>query len=336
MEGDRMSDKKLQQTRIAVQWGFLLFSLYLGVTFYRFVLYFRSGGATAYVARPDGVEAFLPISALLSLKGWLASGAINSIHPAALMIFLAALLVSLLLKRAFCSWICPVSTITELLWKIGFKVFGRNFRVWLWLDWLIRPIKYLLLLFFVFSIVVMMSAESVSSFIASDYNKTADVKLLDFFLHISGTPLVVVATLLLLSFFFKNPFCRFLCPYGALLGLLSRFSPVKVQRSASACISCGGCNKACPSHIDVMHKERVCSEECVGCLRCVSSCPNPEALQLRAKGGKVVPGMIFAACVVLLFVGGSIVGRATGHWHSSIGKAEYQKLLTNPLPEQHP
>ena len=324
-----MPEKNVQQVRIAVQWGFLLFSLYLGVTFYRFVLYFRSGGATPFVARPDGVEAFLPISALLSLKGWLASGSINTIHPAALMVFLAAILVSLLLKRAFCSWICPVSTITELFWKSGFRVLGRSFQLPLFLDWLLRPVKYLLLLFFLFSIVVMMNAESVNSFIVSDYNKTADVKLLDFFLHISGTPLVVVATLALLSLFLRNPFCRFLCPYGALLGLLSRFSPVKVERQESACISCGGCNKACPSHIDVMHKERVCSEECIGCLRCVSSCPKPEALQLRLKGGKTVSGLVFAVLIVVIFVGSSLVGRATGHWQTSLDKTEYQKLIVN-------
>jgi len=322
-----MLEKNVQRVRIAVQWGFLLFSLYLGVTFYRFVLHFRSGGATAFVTRPDGVEAFLPISALLSLKGWLASGSINTIHPAALVVFLAAVVVSLLLKRAFCSWICPVSTITELFWKSGLRVLGRNLQLPLWLDWLLRPVKYLLLLFFTFSIVLMMNAESVNSFINSDYNKTADVKLLDFFLRISGTPLVVVATLLLLSLFLRNPFCRFLCPYGALLGLVSRFSPTKVERCASACISCGGCNKACPSHIDVMHQERVKSEECIGCLRCVSSCPKPEALQLRLKGGKVVSGLVFAALVVIIFVGGSLVGRVTGHWHTSLDQTEYQRLI---------
>ena len=331
-----MAEKNVQRVRIAIQWGFLLFSLYLGATFYRFVLHFRSGGATPFVERPDGVEAFLPISALVSLKGWIASGSINSVHPAALVIFLAVIVVSLLLKRSFCSWICPVATVTELFWKAGFKVFGRNFRVWPWLDWLIRPIKYLALLFFLFSILLLMSGESVRSFILSDYNKMADVKMLDFFLNLSGTPLVVIATLLLLSFFFRNPFCRFLCPYGALLGLFSRLSPVKVERLQSACISCGGCNKACPSHLDVMNKGRVCSEECIGCLRCVGSCPKPEALQLRLKGGRVVPGMAFAALVVVLFVGGTLVGRVTGHWHSSIDKAEYQRLITSGAGAEHP
>lgn len=329
-----MAEKKVQQIRLAVQWGFLFFSLCLGVAFYQFVQHFRSGGATPFVARPDGVEAFLPISALVSLKGWLTSGSINDVHPAALVIFLTVIFVSLFLKRAFCSWICPVSTVTELLWKAGQKIFGRNFRVWLWLDWLMRPLKYILLLFFLFSILVLMPPESVESFIRGDYNKVADVKMLDFFVNISGTPLVVIGILLALSLLFRNPFCRFLCPYGALLGVCSRFSPVKVERSESACISCGNCNKACPSHLDVMHKERVCSEECIGCLRCVSSCPKPEALQLRVKGGKVVPGVVFAALVVVMFIGGTLLGRVTGNWHTSIDRADYQKLLTGQVP--HP
>ena len=331
-----MAEKNVQRVRIAIQWGFLLFSLYLGVTFYRFVLHFRSGGATPFVERPDGVEAFLPISGLVSLKGWLTSGSINSVHPAALVVLLTVIAVSLLLKRSFCSWVCPVSTITEVCWKVGAKLFGKNIRVWLWLDWLLRPIKYLLLAFFLFSILLIMAPDSVSSFIAGDYNKMADVKMLDFFLNLSGTPLVVIGVLLALSFPFKNPFCRFLCPYGALLGLVSRLSPVKVERSASACISCGGCTKACPSQIDVMHKERVCSEECVGCLRCVSACPKPEALQLRARGGKVVPVMVYALLVVALFVGGTLLGRATGHWHSSISKSDYQRLITTGAGTEHP
>lgn len=330
-----MAEKNVQKVRLTIQWGFLLFSLYLGVTFYRFVLHFQSGGATPFVARPDGVEAFLPISGLVSLKGWMTSGAINDVHPAALVVLLTVIAVSLLLKRSFCSWICPVSTITELCWKAGNKIFGRNFRVWLWLDWLLRPIKYLLLAFFLFSILVFMAPDSVGTFITGDYNKMADVKMLDFFLHLSGVPLFVIGLLLALSFLYKNPFCRFLCPYGALLGLVSRLSPVKVQRLESACISCGGCTKACPSHIDVMHKERVCSEECVGCLRCVSACPKPEALQLRTKKGKVVSGMVYAALVVLFFVGGTLIGRATGHWHSSITKSDYQRLITGGEVE-HP
>jgi polyferredoxin len=188
------------------------------------------------------------------------------------------------------------------------------------------------LTYFLISIFGLMSGDAVLAFIAGDYNKIADVQMLDFFLHLSGTPLLVICLLVAGSFFLRNPFCRFLCPYGALLGLLSRLSPVKIQRAEHACISCGGCNRACPSHLDVMHAARVCSEECIGCLRCVSNCPKPEALQPRLKSGKVVPGVLFAGAVVVVFIGGTLIGRATGHWHSSIQPAEYRELLSKPAP----
>lgn len=321
-----MVQKDVQRVRLAVQWGFLFFSLYLGVQFYRFVQQVGSGAAPS-VSRPDGVEAFLPISGLVSLKGWLTSGVINNIHPAALVIFLAVVAVSLLLKRSFCSWICPVSTIGEVLWKSGERVTKSSPRLPRWLDLVLRAVKYLLLLFFVYIVFWGMSAEQVAAFIVDDYNKIADVKMLNFFLHLGTTGLVVIALLLLFSFFLKNPFCRYICPYGALLGLISRLSPVKIERCAAHCISCGGCSKACPSHLDVMHAGRISSEECVGCLRCVSSCPKPEALQMKVKGGAVLPAKAFAVLVVAMFVGGTLVGRATGHWHSGIERSEYQRLL---------
>src|SRR5689334_7502104 len=101
----------MQPLRIAVQWLYLFFCLYLGIEFARFVAWCR-GGAT-FVPRPDGIEAFLPISALASLRYWIGTGNIHPVHPAALVIFLSAIAISLLLRRSFCSWICPVGTLSE-------------------------------------------------------------------------------------------------------------------------------------------------------------------------------------------------------------------------------
>ena len=323
-----MSKRYLQPLRILVQWGFLFFSLYLGIQFYRFVLYFRSGGAAHFVPRPDGVEAFLPISALLSLKDWLASGSINPIHPAALVIFLTVVAVSFLLKRSFCSWICPVGTLSEALWKSGFNLFRRNFCLPRRMDLVLRGIKFVLLCFFLYSILYAMAPEQVTAFVYSDYNKTADVRLLDFFLHLSGFSLLVIGGLALLSLPVRNPFCRYLCPYGGLLGLVSMLSPVKVTREGKSCVSCGVCTQVCPSYIPVMAKERVFSEECIGCLRCISHCRAEGALEMKLTGRKVVVnGLLFAVLVLLLFLGGTQVGKATGHWRTAITVGEYSRLI---------
>jgi hypothetical protein len=78
-----------------------------------------------------------------------------------------------------------------------------------------------------------------------------------------------------------------------------------------------------------MQKERVFSEECIGCWRCISHCRAEGALEMKLTGKRVVVnGLLFAALVVGLFWGGSLLGKATGHWHTGIPLAEYRRLLS--------
>jgi polyferredoxin len=322
-----MSARYVQPLRILIQFCFLGFMLWLGVRFYQFVHYVSSDGATPFVPRPDGIEGFLPISGLLGTASWLKGNGINAIHPAAVVIFLTVLVLALFLRRSFCSWVCPVAVVSECSWKAGFKLLRRNPRPPRWLDLPLRGVKYLLMAFLVYSVAVAMSPAALEAFIQSDYHKLADVRLLDFFRHLSPLALGVLVTLLLLSFPLKSPFCRYLCPYGALLGLVAMLSPVRVTRSAERCVSCGVCSQVCPAYIDVMHTTSVTSPECIGCWRCVSHCRFNQALSMRAAGRYAVPGIVFALLVVIAFWGGTLIGKASGHWQTSLDIAEYHRLL---------
>lgn len=322
-----MPARYVQPLRILVQFCFLAFMLWLGLCFYLFIRYAGSGGEFAPVPRPDGIEGFLPISGLLGLAGWLKGLGINPVHPAAMVILLTVLAVSLLLRRSFCSWICPVATISECAWKAGLRGVGRNLRLPHWLDVALRGLKYLLMAFFVYSIVIAMSGAALRDFIFSDYHKQADVRLLYFFLDISPVALGIILVLIAASVLLRNPFCRYLCPYGALLGLTAMLSPVRVTRNSGRCVSCGACNQVCPTHIDIMHQKSVNSPECIGCWRCVSHCRVESALSMRVVGRFAIPGIAFALLVVLFFWGGTLVGRATGHWHTMLDATEYGRLL---------
>lgn len=321
-----MPTRYVQPLRILIQFCFLSFMLWLGVRFWQFVHYLRSDGTAPFVERPPGIEGFLPISGLMGASAWFKGLGINPIHPAAVVIFLTVLAVALLLRRSFCSWICPVAAISECSWKAGFWLFKRNPRLPRWLDVALRGLKYLLLLFFLVQIVPM-PAGPLLEFIHSDYHKVADIRLLDFFLHISTPALVVILTLFLLSLPLKNPFCRYLCPYGALLGLVAMLSPVRVTRDRENCVSCGVCSQVCPTYIDVMAKKSVASPECIGCWRCVSHCRAQGALSMRAASRFAIPGILFALLVVLVFWGGSLAGKATGHWDTAISMDEYLRLV---------
>jgi polyferredoxin len=322
-----MSARYMQPLRILIQCAFLGFMVLLGIRFYQFVQVVGSGTSGAVVVRPDGIDGFLPISGLLGAASWIKGGEINSIHPAAVVIFVTVILVSLLLRRSFCSWICPVAVISECAWKGGFRLMRRNPRLPAWLDGGLRSLKYLLMALFIYFIAIAMSSDALSRFIQSDYHMIADVRLMNFFLHISPLALSIMVTLVAVSVVLRNPFCRYLCPYGALLGLVATLSPLRVSRNLERCVSCGVCSQVCPTYIDVMHKKSVASPECIACWRCISHCRFNEALSMRAVRRFTVPGVVFAALVLLLFWGGTLIGKLNGHWHSSISLEEYVRLL---------
>ncbi|HLP16463.1 MAG TPA: 4Fe-4S binding protein, partial [Bacteroidota bacterium] len=266
-----------QFQRSLVQMAFLLVCVWIGVEFHYFVKWGMSRGAEAFVERPPGVEGFLPISALISFKYWIETGIINAVHPSGLLIFLAIVGGSLLLKKSFCSWLCPIGTLSESLWMLGKKIFKRNFDLPRWLDYPLRSLKYLLLLFFG-AAVWAMDSDTLAAFIFSPYNKMADVKMYFFFAEISTAAIVTILVLMGLSVVVKNFWCRYLCPYGALLGLTSLLSPLKIRRNASTCIDCELCTKVCPSRINVHAVKTVRSDECTSCLQCVEICPVKETL----------------------------------------------------------
>ena len=319
--------------RRVVQWGLLALSLALGVQFGLFVRHFTSFGQTPLYSRSPGVEGFLPIGALVSLKHWLVNGVIDTIHPAALVLFVTFLALALLTKNSFCSWICPVGTLGDGVWLLGRKVTGRSFRVWAWLDLPLRGLKYLLLGFFLKLIVIDMPAEALQGFLASPYWAVADVRMLHFFTAPSKLTLGIVAALVVLSLIYRNFWCRYLCPYGALLGVLSLFSPLKIRRDRGHCISCRRCSAVCPGRIPVHRLETVRSVECTGCLTCVASCPAPGALGMHIFGRRqALPGWGFALVVLGIFFGGIGLGMATGHWESSLQYQDFQRLI--PLAER--
>ena len=307
--------------RLAVQLAFAALCVWIGIEFHRFVEWGLSGGRLPAVPRPPGVEGFLPISALIGLKHWIVTGSINQIHPAALFILLAVLLVSLVAKKTFCSYLCPVGTLSEYLWRLGHWLYRRNLALPRWLDVPLRGLKYALLLFFVWA-VFRMDGNTLAAFVGSPYNKVADIKMYLFFADISALTLKVLVVLAVLSLVLKNPWCRYLCPYGGLLGVLGLLSPFKVTRTAKTCIDCELCTRACPSDIHVHKAGRVWSDECTNCLECVAVCPAKDTLEVRARGRRISP-LAMTGLVGSVFLAVTGLAMATGHWRNNISADEY-------------
>lgn len=332
---EKINRSYIRKIRYAFQWGLFALIVYGGYRFYLFVSHF-TGGDTPFVRRPPLVEGFLPIGSLMALKIWLTEGIFDRIHPAGLVIFGAALLMSLLLKKSFCGWICPVGALSEALYRVGARVFGRNIGIHRYIDYPLRSIKYILLAFFLNIILLEMDSASMAAFMGTPYWMVADVKMLYFFTEMTTLTITVLAVLVLLSLPFKNFWCRYLCPYGALVGLLSYLSPLKITRNEDACTHCHKCTKSCPAQLPVEEKMRVRSPECTGCLTCVSNCPSRGALEMSLPARKAVHPLAYAVLVGALFFGLVGAAKLTGNWHSNVTYEEYKVLV--PMAEKfgHP
>jgi polyferredoxin len=347
-----------QRIRHTVQIAFLALNAWLGLEFILWVRYYETNGRSFYTDRPAGVEGWLPIAGLMNLKYFLSTHHVSVIHPAAMVLLVIFLLASFLLKKSFCSWLCPVGTASEYLWHLGQQLFHRSLILPRWLDIPLRSLKYILLAFFVY-VVASLSADGLQQFLLAPFGIIADVKMLNFFRHMSITGIAVLLTLVLLSVMIQNVWCRFLCPYGALMGLVSILSPIKIRRDKAACIDCNKCNQACPSHLPVAQLITIRSAECTGCLSCIAACPaenalsfafpphpdpvhiptasptNPEAspaarslaLSNARWHHRALQPRTVVLILAILFFGLITLARTTHHWQTNIPHSVYQQLV---------
>jgi len=174
----RRDDREYSQAlRLGVQLFLVALNLWIGIQFYLWVHWAESGGRALEVSRPAGVEGWLPIEGLIQLKYFLVSGNVPHVHAAGFFLFTSFLVMSFAFRKSFCSWLCPVGTVSECLWKLGRATFRRNFQLPRWADIALRSLKYALLSFFAYA-VASMSAAAIAEFLGSPYALIVDVRML--------------------------------------------------------------------------------------------------------------------------------------------------------------
>jgi polyferredoxin len=220
--------------------------------------------------------------------------------------------------------VCPFGLFSEILAKVHFRLFHRTLTLPKWIDNVFRSLKYLLAGFFVYYIFYKMPLPAIEQFIHSPYNRFADIQMLAFFTDISPLALKVMLGLVLLSFVIPYFWCRYLCPYGAVLSFLGFLSIGRIQRDPNFCTRCGACEKHCPGKIQIRRKKQIRSPECSACLSCVAACPEKNAIRfvlppVRSSFRHALPGIVIA----VLFAAGIAAARVSGNWHNSIPKEAY-------------
>ena len=199
------------------------------------------------------------------------------------------LLFGLLLGRVICGFLCPFGLLQELLNKIPSKKLKKSP-----LTRRLSCMKYAALLIFALAIPAWFAFRRLPlpgfcKFICPAGTLEGAVLLL---LHPANDALrsmvgglfwwklTLLVLILAACVFVFRCFCRFLCPLGALYGLLAKLALLGVKLDGERCTHCGACLRLCPMDI-----RRVGDRECVHCGSCIDICP-VQAISFRA--GRIV------------------------------------------------
>ena len=259
-----------------------------------------------------GVDALCPFGGIETLWALVTSATFVKQIAASSVVLLGAILVlAVLFRRSFCGQLCPLGALQELFGKVG-KVVWRRARpqVPAAIDRPARFLKYVVLV--VIAVWSWQAAELVirpyDPWVAWMHLSSAEV-LAEF-----SIGLAVLGASLVGSIVYERFFCKYLCPTGALLGAISRFSLFKVRRNVDTCIDCRLCDKACPSNIKVSEVAVVESPECINCNECVNVCPVKDTLEVSTKAspsGKRTVLTALQMTVAVVAIVAALVGAAT-------------------------
>ncbi len=175
-------------------------------------------------------------------------------------------IIALLLGRVFCSWICPISFLSELIDRIILKIKGERHRKGA------NPLPRALIWYALIGeiLLALVIGAPIFVFLSPPGLVGREIMVATIF-HTLAIEGVVVIIVLLMHLFQKRFFCKYLCPLGGLLALLGIKRRLVIQKEEDLCVSCGICKKACPFTLDP-EKGQSLSPYCWNCGECIDSC----------------------------------------------------------------
>lgn len=274
---------------------------------------------------PHGVERFCPFGGIETLWSIVTDQKFTCVAgPYNLTLMAALLLATLLTRKAFCSWICPVGTVSQWIGAAVKRLKGHASsgpdtglitpprKV----DRLLRCLRAAVL------VLVLAATVGTGELVFRPY----DPYYVLFSMHgheVQWWSYLVVAGLLALAVVVPLAWCRYLCPLGGVLWPFSRVGLLRLRRSPEACTGCGSCDGACAHGIDVSSQREVVSGECTLCLDCVDACGQTSALTLEPAR---LPWPLPAWCVAVILGVATLGGLLTAE---HVAFASYQRSYTD-------
>lgn len=188
--------------------------------------------------------------------------------------------VGALIGRFACGWLCPFGLIQDLLHRLPFPKKLKTFRG----DKLLRKLKYVILVLFVILLPMFLTdilgqgSPYFCKLICPAGTLEGGIPLVLLnplmrsaigFLYAWKNLLLVIT--ILLSVLIYRPFCKYICPLGAVYSLFNRISVFRYRVDKNACISCKACSRACKMNCDPTQNAN--DAECIRCGLCKKACP---------------------------------------------------------------
>ena len=188
--------------------------------------------------------------------------------------FITLMLLTAVMGRWFCGWLCAFGAYNDLVYFISKKVFKTRFRVDEKVDSILKYAKYVVLVFIAIISWTMGSSilESTSPWDA--FGQITDVSTI-FSSLLIGLILLILITIG--AAFIERFFCRYLCPLGAVFSIISKIGIVKINKPKADCGKCRACTMNCSMGLNLYKVDGVRGGDCINCLKCTEVCPRNNA-----------------------------------------------------------
>lgn len=238
------------------------------------------------------LHSVCPFGGVVSIYQFFAVGTFTQkIHQSSFVLMILVFGLAVLFGPLFCGWVCPMGTVQEWVGKLGRRLFKRRYNHFI-PQRIDKPLRYLR--YGMLAWVIYMTAAT-GKLVFSDIDPY--FALFNFWTsEVAVGGLLVLGATLLASLFVERPWCKYACPYGAVLGLTNLIRPFSIRRVESSCKSCAICSRECPMNIPVHSLNVVRDHQCISCMECTSEaiCPLEDVVVLGTASAAAAPAPIGA------------------------------------------